>query len=189
MKILLAVVLGCALVGTAVARDSSARITPAMRAELNAEYKALAQWAANPAVVAAVRAQNAKGPIPGMTNGQWAKLAPNDPVVLSLQKNAGSVWLAKKIAASNGLIREAFLSGAQGELAGFASKPTAYFHTREAKFGEPMKGFAWEGKPEWDKSSRSHSIQYSVPVYDKGKVIGVLTLGVSMKMLKGQAAN
>lgn len=184
MKTFIAVLLGCALVGSAVARDSSNRLTPEMTTVLEGQRKIIAQWAANPIVVAAVRAQNAKGPLPGMTNSKWKGLAADDPLVASFQKSGAGVFLAKKLAASNGLIREAFLSGAQGESVAFAQKPTTYNHAKEPKFDAPMTGQAWMGKPEWDKSSRSHSVQISTPVFDRGKPIGVLVAGVSMKAMK-----
>ncbi len=185
MKTLIAVMLGCALIGSAVAaRDSSIRLNPEMTAVLDSQKKVIAQWAANPTVVAAVRAQNAKGPLPGMTNAKWKSLAADDPLVLSFQKNAAGVLLTKKMAASHGLIREAFLNAAQGEKVAFVQKPTNYNHAKEPKFDGPMSGQPWQGKPEWDKSSHSHAVQISTPVFDRGKPIGVLVAGVSVKELK-----
>ncbi len=184
MKTLLAVCLGCALVGNVLALDSAARITPEIRTQLDSEKRTLAKWAADPVVVAAVKAQNAKGAIPGMTNRKWHSLKPEDPTVQAFQKNSAGVWLTKKMAASDGMAREAFVSGAQGEKAAFVEKPTNYIHMGEPKFDVPMTGHQWEGVPEFDKSSHSHSVQISTPVFDKGKPIGVLTVGVSMKMMK-----
>lgn len=184
MKTLLATLLSCILIGNVLARDSASRITPEMQAALDKQAQVIAQWAANPVLVAAVKAQNAKGPLPGVTNAQWRKTSPDIPLIQAFQKNAAGVWLAKKIAASNGLFREAFLSAAQGEKVAFAEKPTQYIHKGEPKFDTAMKGHPWQGKPEWDKSSGSHSVQLTTPVLDRGKPIGVLAVGVSMKALK-----
>lgn len=185
MKTLLAALLGCALVGHVFALDSTARITPEIRAQLDAEKKTLVRWAADPVIVSAVKAQNAQGPIPGMTNRKWRSLKPNDHIVKAFETNAAGVLLIKKMAASGDMVREAFLCAAQGEKAAFAQKPTNYLHKGEPKFDEPMKtGKVWEGVPEFDKSSHSHSVQLAAPVLDKGKPIGVLVIGVSMKMMK-----
>lgn len=184
MKILTALVLGCLLAGHALAVDSASRITPAIQAALDAQKRLIAQWAADPSVIDAVKAQNAKGPIPGMTNGKWKSLKADDPAVTAFQKNRAGVFLAKKQAASKGLVLEAFLNAAQGEKAAFTAKPSSYLHAKTAKFDDPMIGRPWQGKPEFDKSSYSHSIQLSTPVLDRGKAIGVLVVGFSMKDLK-----
>lgn len=184
MKTLLAVGLGCALVGNALGLDPAARITPEIRAQLDTQIRTVAKWAADPVVVTAVRAQNARGPVPGLTNRKWRSLKPEDPTVLAFQKNAAGLFLTKKLAASGGMFNEAFLCGAQGEKVAFAEKPTTYIHKGEPKFDDPMAGKTWEGMPEFDKSSRSHAVQIAVPVVDKGKPIGVLVAGVSMKTMK-----
>lgn len=184
MKTLLAVVLGCAFVGNLLALDPAARITPEIRAQLDAQKRTLVKWAAHPVLVAAVKAQNAQGPIPGLTNRKWRSLKPEDPVVLAFQKSPAGTVLAKKLAASGGMFNEAFLCGALGEKVAFAEKPSTYIHKGEPKFDIPMTGKTWEGLPEYDKSSRSHAVQVAVPVFDKGKPIGVLVAGLSMKAMK-----
>jgi hypothetical protein len=184
MKTLLAVFLGCALVGNVLAADSTERITPEIRGQIDAQKHTLAQWAKDPTLLAAVRSQNAKGPIPGLTNRKWRSLKPSDPTVVAFQQNPAGVLLARKAAASKGMFNELFLCAAQGEKVAFVEKPTTYLHKGEPKFDVPMSGKAWEGVPEYDKSSHSHAIQISTPVFDKGKPIGVLVAGVSMRVMK-----
>ncbi len=94
--------------------------------------------------------------------------------------------LAAKIAASNGLYRELFLSASQGEKVAFTDKTSGYLHTGNEKFDLPMSGAVWQGKPEFDKSSHSYVIQVAVPVRSGGKPIGVLVAGLSMKTLEGR---
>ena len=184
MKILLAVFLGCALVGNVLALDSTARITPEIRGQIDTQKRTLAQWAKDPTVVAAVRSQNAKGPIPGLTNRKWRSLKLGDPTVTAFQQNPAGQLLSRKMAASKGLFNELFLCAAQGEKVAFVEKPSTYIHKGEPKFDVPMSGKPWEGVPEFDKSSHAHAIQISTPVFDKGKPIGVLVAGVSMRMMK-----
>jgi len=184
MKTLLAVFLGCALAGNLLALDSTSRITPEIRSQIDTQKRVLAQWAKDPTVVAAVRAQNTKGPIPGLTNRKWRSLKPNDPTVTAFQKNAAGEFLTGKMAASKGVFNELFLCAAQGEKVAFVEKPTTYIHKGEPKFDVPMSGKPWEGVPEFDKSSYSHAVQFSTPVFDKGKPIGVLVAGVSMRVMK-----
>jgi hypothetical protein len=187
MKILPIAILTCVLVGAAQARESANRITPEMQTELDAQKRTVASWARNATIVSAIAAQNAKGPIPGMTNRAWKRLAPDDALVGSFQTNAAGKWLAGKLASSKGLYREAFVSAAQGEKVAFFAKPTRYVHKGEPKFDVPMKGSVWQGEPEFDKSSDSYVIQLAAPVIRDGKPIGVLVVGVSMKSLKTAA--
>jgi hypothetical protein len=184
MKTLLAAVLGCALVGNLLAVDPAARITPEIRAQIDAQKRALAQIAKDPTIVSAVRKQNLDGPIPGLSNREWRSLKPENPIVRAFQKNPAAQVLARKMAASNGLFNELFLCGAQGEKVAFVHKPSTYIHKGEPKFDVPMSGKTWEGVPEFDKSSRSHALQIATPVFDKGKPIGVLVGGVSMRVMK-----
>lgn len=184
MKTLLAVLLGCALVGNVLAVDPAARITPEIRTQIDAQKRALAQIAKNPTIVSAVRAQNLNGPIPGLSNREWRSLKSDSPVVRAFQKNPAAQLLAQKMAASKGLFNELFLCAAQGEKVAFVHKPSTYIHKGEPKFDVPMSGKTWEGVPEFDKSSRSHAVQIATPVLDKGKPIGVLVGGVSMRVMK-----
>ena len=184
MKTLLAVLFGCALAGNILALDSAGRITPEIRAQIDTQKRVLAQIAKDPTLVSAVRAQNAKGPVPDLTNRKWRSLKPADPIVSAFQQSPAGLLLARKKAASNGIFNELFLCAAKGEKVAFVEKPSTYLHKGEPKFDIPMSGKAWEGTPEFDKSSRSHAIQISTPVFDKGKPIGVLVAGVSMRVMK-----
>ena len=177
MKTLTACLLSCFLAGSLTAAD----IAPSMQAALDAQKKIIAAWAADPVLVAAVKTQNAKGPIAGMDNAAWKKLPPGDPIVHALQTNAAGVWLAEKIKSGGGLFTEAFLNGAKGEKAAFAQKTTSYLHAGTPKFDVPMSGKPWQGVPEFDESSQTQAVQISTPVLDNGRPIGVLVVGISTR--------
>lgn len=181
MRTALVVVLSAVLVGTGWAAEQS--VTPEMQATLDAQKKVIVAWAADPAVIAAVQAQNKKGPIPGMDNAAWKKVQPGDAVVASLQQNPAGRLLKEKMRASNGLVTEAFVSGAKGEKVAFVEKTTSYIHAGSDKFDVPMHGKDWQGKPEFDESSRTTAVQIATPVLADGKPIGVLIVGVSVDRL------
>jgi hypothetical protein len=140
-------------------------------------------WAADPVLVAAVKAQNEKGPIPGMDNAAWKATEHSNPLVQTFQKNTAGVWLTEKLKASDGLFTEAFLSAAKGEKVAFVDKTTSYIHSGSAKFDVSMSGKEWQGEPEFDESSQAYAIQISTPVLDNGTTIGVLVVGVAVKKL------
>lgn len=184
MKISLAVLIGCALAAQAFALDPASRITPPIQTALDAQKKIIAKWAAHPVVVAAVKAQNARGPLHYMNNRQWRALQPGSPVIRGFQSNPAGKFLTQKLTEGKGLYREAFLNASHGEKVAFVTKPSRYIHVNEPKFTIPMSGRSWQGAPEWDKSSASHAIQIATPVLDRGKPIGTLVVGISMKSLQ-----
>jgi hypothetical protein len=154
--------------------------TPSTEAQLKGAKTVIAKWAAKPIVIAAVKAQNAKGPIAGMDNAKWAALKAGDPTVKALQSNKVAQWLTKKMKPSKGHFTEMFLNGSKGEKVAFVEKPTSYLHAGMPKFDVPMNGKIWQGKPEVDASSGKYGVQVAVPVLDAGKPIGVLVVGIAV---------
>lgn len=177
-------VLVCALSGLAMA--ASFEITPAVQAELDRQKQALATWAADPAIVHAVKEQNAKGPIAGMDNAKWKTVRRSDPVVAGLVGNPAGQFLKRKIEASGGGLDKAFLNGAHGEKVAFAEKTISYLHKGQEKFDVPMRsGKAWQMSQPWfDESLQAYALQVAVPVMDGGAPIGVLVASVPLTHLE-----
>ena len=134
-------------------------------------------WAANPVVVEAVLAQNAKGPIPGMDNAKWKTVPEKDAIVQGFINNEAAKFLKAEMANTDGICTGAFLNAAQGEKVAFSDKTGSYIHKGSAKFDVPFaSGKSWQGKPELDDSGKVYEIQISVPVLSDGKPIGVLVV-------------
>jgi hypothetical protein len=172
-------ILALLLAATVHAAETS--VTPEMQAILDAQKKIIVEWAADPVIIDAVRAQNVKGPLPGMDNLKWTATEPGDPIVRAFQHNPAGQFLTEKLKASKGVLSEAFLSAAKGEKVAFAEMTTRYNHQGMPKFDVPMSGKDWQGEPEYDESSQAFAVQISTPVLDNGKAIGVLVLGVALK--------
>lgn len=176
------------LVGMATMAWAAFEVTPAIQKELNRHIEVAKGWAASPVVVKAVLAQNAKGPIAGMDNAKWKTVRRSDELIKGFQRNEAGRFLAQKVAQSNELYSEAFLSAAQGEKVAFFEKTTSYIHRGAPKFDVPFTaGKAWQGKPEFDESSQTHQIQVSVPVLSDGKPVGVLVVGVNLSKIEKAA--
>jgi hypothetical protein len=160
-------------------------ITPAVQAELDKQKQVVAGWAADPAIVGTVKAQNAQGPLAGMDNPKWKATRRSDALVKGFQANPAGQLLKSKIDGSGGAFSEAFLNGSHGEKAAFVEKTTSYVHAGQAKHDVPFgSGKAWQGKPEFDESSQTYAVQISVPVNDGGKAIGSLVVGVNLTHLE-----
>lgn len=157
-------------------------ITKEMQQSIDDWKKTAAQWAADKAVVAAVVAQNAKGPIEGMDNKKWKTLRRRDAEVEQFTTNEAAKALAAKVKASNGVVGEAFVCAAKSEKVAFLEKTTSYLHAGAAKFDVPFgKLQVWQSEPSFDESTQTHSIQIAVPVLDpkdEKHAIGVLVIGL-----------
>jgi hypothetical protein len=157
-------------------------LDPAVQAKVDAQVKAIQAWAADPAVVAAVKAQNASpaADVAAMTQDKWTGLSVLDPFVRALTKNAAATFLKGK---KTDAVNEAFVSSADGAKVAFLSKTTNWSHKGKPKHDLPMSGKTWQGAVEVDESTGVQQVQVSVPVMDGGKAIGSLVVGVSPSKL------
>lgn len=174
------VLVGLGLAGTAWGAD----LSPAVQKEIDKHIEVVKGWAANPVLVKAVEAQNAKGPIAGMDNPKWKSVRRSDEVVKGFQSCEAGKFLKAKAEEGKEAYPEAFLSGAQGEKVAFIEKTSSYIHKGMPKFDVPFGGKAWQGKPEFDESSQAHQVQVGVPVLSGGKPIGVLVVGLNVTQLE-----
>ena len=159
-------------------------ITPAMQTEISRQTEVVKVWAANPAIVKAVLAQNEKGPIPGMDNAKWKTVRRSEELIRDLIGNEAGRFLTRKIEESGGVFARAFLSAARGEKVAFNEKTISYLHKGQAKFDVPMStGKTWQGPPELDEITQVHHVQIAAPVLSGGRPVGVLVVGVNLAKL------
>lgn len=172
----------------------AAFITPTLRAEdldaatqakVTAKIEVIKTWAADAAIVKAVKAQNEKLPaeFADMNQDKWKAAGILDPLVRSLTKNEAAAALKAKKSDSVG---EAFLSAADGTKVAFLTKPSNWSHKGKAKHDVPMTGKTWQGAVEVDESTGLRQIQVSVPVLDGDKAIGSLCVGLDLTKLKAE---
>jgi hypothetical protein len=159
------------------------QLDPDVQAKVDAKMKVIQTWAADPAIVSAVKAVNttplAAGA--GMTQDKWKGLSVLDPVVRGFSKNAPAEFLKTKKDES---VSEAFVCAADGTKVAFLSKPSNWSHKGKAKHDAPMTGKTWQGSVEVDESTGLQQIQLAVPVLEGDKPIGSLVVGLSLAKLK-----
>lgn len=155
-------------------------LAPDQQAKLDAKVAELKAWSTEPAIVAAVKAHNAKPEHPEYTNDSWKALTVLDPAVRAFQQNAVATWIKSK---KGEAVTEAFVSGADGAKVAFLSKPSGWTHKGKPKHDKPMTGKNWQGEIEVDASTGARQIQVSVPVLDGGKAIGSIVVGFSVAKL------
>ena len=87
------IVSAVAALGLVASVAMAADITPKMQLKIDTYKKQSATWAADPAIVKAVKDANAQGPISGMGNAKWRELKEDDPIVSGLVSNASGQLL------------------------------------------------------------------------------------------------
>lgn len=170
-----------ALLGTALAED----ITPKMQPGIDAYKKQAATWAADPAIVKAVKEANARGPIPAMGNAKWRELKETDPIVSGFVTSATGKLLTKWMNADARGINKIVLSGNKSQRVAFTSMPAIYIGKGKPNFDEAFDGKLWhQGESKPDPSTGIDTVQIAAPVKDGGDVIGVLLVSLTAANLK-----
>lgn len=157
----------------------------ATQAKVTAKINVIKTWAADPAIVTAVKAQNGSVPaeLAAMTQDKWKAAGILDPIVRGLTKNdAAGILKSKK----TDDVSEAFLSAADGTKVAFLAKPSNWSHKGKAKHDVPMTGKTWQGAVEVDDSTGVRQLQVAVPVLDGEHAIGSLVVGLDLGKLKAE---
>ena len=159
---------------------AQADLPPPVQAKVDKYKQKLVEWAADPAIITAVKEANVKGAVAGITNSKWDELTDKDPEVSAILNSATSVLL-RQWDQDKG-INKLFLRDKDGNLVAASNKPLLYNSAPRTVIKEAMKGVAWaanEIKP--DVTTQIKSVQLSAPVKDGGKVIGVIHSAVTVE--------
>lgn len=153
-------------------------LPPALQAKTDLYKKRLVEWAANPAIVAATKAANAKGALPGMTNSKWNDLDDKDPAVRGFETSIAGALIVKWEEDKG--INKLVLRDEKANLVAASTKPLLFNNTTRPVYSMAIKGQVWaatEVKP--DPTTGIKSVQASAPVMDGDKVIGVIHAGIT----------
>jgi hypothetical protein len=144
--------------------------------------------AADRAVVTAVVEQNARQLTPAwlqQVDREWmATRGVNDIMRRHIDSPCGQALRAAS--AQQPAVVEAFAMDGQGALVCTMAKTTDYFQGDEPKWQRAFaggRGAEFVDAPEWDESSQGYTIQVSVPVKDRDRVVGALTVGFDLDRL------
>jgi hypothetical protein len=152
------------------------------------EAARLQAWGNDPAIVAAVKAQNAKRATAAQVKSldeQWSA-GKAEALVKQVTTGACADHL-RKLVAGNAGYGETFLMDNQGALVCATTKTTDYWQGDEAKWQRAYaegKGSVFIDRPRFDDSSAQRLAQISIPVLDNGAAIGAVTVGISIDKLQ-----
>lgn len=173
---------------------------PAYANEFEGPLRALAEtelmaWVRDPAVLDAVRAQNAEhanvaqGDIDALDKQWRAEVGGTSaPMIDGVLSRAGSVWLRSRKDSAGGLITEVFVTDNHGLNVIQSDVTSDYWQGDEAKFTETFgkpDGTVHLGEVELDESTQTYQSQVSLPVNDPatGESLGAVTFGINLEML------
>ena len=173
------------VLGLAVSPAIAADITPKMQLKIDAYKKHSAVWAADPAIVNAVKDANAKGPINGMGNAKWRELKETDSIVNAFVSSATGQLLTKWMNGDAKGINKIVLSGNKSQRVAFTSMPAIYIGKGKPNFDEAFEGKLWhQGESKPDPSTNIDTVQIAAPVKDGSEVIGVLLVSLTATSLQ-----
>ena len=165
---------------------------PAMQAFADSTVKA---WVANPELIAAINAQNAKNA--GLSqadidalDSQWRTEveASSAPMIEGVLGNALSGFLVSKKEEAGGVVTEVFVMDAVGLNVGQSDVTSDYWQGDEAKWQKTYQvgpEAVFIDEVEHDESTQSFQSQLSMSVVDPGtgEVIGAITVGIDVDAL------
>jgi len=145
----------------------------------------LAAYGTNPAIVAAVKAENAKGKTLDQIkaiDAKWQADAGLADYMKALMDSECGQHL-RKIEKSVPYFAEIFVMDNQGANVAMTDKTSDYWQGDEAKFQKSFAGGAgavFVDEVKFDESTQAYLVQVSVPVKDGDKVIGAITFGIDV---------
>ena len=153
------------------------------------------QWISNPAVIEAVKAQNAKHAglsqtdIDNMDKDWRAQTdASSKPMIDAVLSNALSKFLRQQKDSTQGLVTEVFVMDNRGLNVGQSDVTSDYWQGDEAKWQKTYQAGAdaiFIDEVEMDESTQTFQSQLSMSITDPatGEVIGAITVGVNVDAL------
>lgn len=155
---------------------------------LSDEAARLQVWGSESAIVAAVKAQNAKKLTAAQVQALDEQWTAGKAEALVKQVTTGACAdRLRALVATNAGYGETFVMDQQGALVCATAKTSDYWQGDEAKWQRAYndgKGAVFIDRPKFDDSSAQRLAQISVPVVEDGAAIGAITIGVAVDKLK-----
>lgn len=174
---------------------------PALASDIEESVRAFAEetaraWASEPAVIEAVRRQNAahaeltQAQIDALDQQWRAEIgAATQPTIEPVAQEPLSAWLAERRDEAMGLVTEIFVMDSRGLNVAMSDLTSDYFQGDEAKWTETFLAgpeAVHVGEIEVDESTQRFQTQASVTVVDpeSGEPIGAITVGLDLDYIE-----
>lgn len=184
MKKSLALAVAMALLPAAVGGQSA----DALQKALTAEAAKLEAWAADEAIVAAVKRQNVRSmPLADIQKIDKEWMAGGAQATVRQVTTGACADRLRALAATDARYGETLVMDDQGALVCATQRTSDYWQGDEAKWTRTFnggKGTPFIDRPKLDESAKERLAQISLPVVENGKTIGVITVGLNMQHLR-----
>lgn len=162
---------------------------------LHAYQKEINTWVADPVLVDAILAQNARtsglsqDDIDALDSAWRAEVGQTDtPTIVPVLSGAAADFLRTQVAASGGRITEIFIMDGRGLNVAASDVTSDYWQGDEAKFTDTYDvgpGSVHFSEVEFDESTQRYQSQISMTIADPatGQAIGAVTVGVDVEAL------
>jgi hypothetical protein len=183
------VVATATLAVAAIAAARPAAAEPAPAAVVALAKSTIARLGSAPAVVKAVKTQNAAGASLADVQAhdrKWIATPGIADFMKALMSSDAGLYLART-AKGSPYYSEIFVTDKLGANVAMSAKTSDYWQGDEPKFTESWKGGRGEvfvSDVNFDKSTQKYIVHVSVPVKDGDAVIGVLVAGVDVAKVK-----
>jgi hypothetical protein len=140
----------------------------------------------DPVIVAAVKAENAKGKTLAQIKAhdeKWMATAGVADYMQAIMASECGQHL-RKLQEGSDYLAEIFVMDNQGATVAMTDKTSDYWQGDEAKFQKSFNngtGSVFVDEVEFDESAQSYLVQVSVPVKDGGTIIGAITFGIDVE--------
>lgn len=152
-------------------------ISPATQKIVDDHMKKLMQWSANPTVVAAAKASNSAGGIPGMSPAKWTELADSDAIIKGIMTSPAGKFVDSL---DGKTINKVVVRDKAGNVVAANTKVVLYNVSHRPVFKTAITGAPWQQDAvQKDVTTQIRSVQIAVPIKDGGEVIGVMHASVS----------
>ena len=162
---------------------------PAPQKIIDLANSQLAAYGTDPIIVAAVKAENAKGKTLAQIkemDAKWMATPGVDDFMKSLMESEAGKHLVA-IRTAHPYIAEIFVMDDQGANVAMSDKTSDYWQGDEAKWQKSFnngQGAVFVDEVKFDASSQAYLVQVSVPVKDGDKTIGAITFGTDVDKVK-----
>ena len=163
--------------GLFLAPAANAALPAEIQVKIDSYKKKLSEWAADPVIVKATNEANARGST-GMSNAKWDELADNAPAIQATI--TGPVSQKLRMWEEDKGINKLYLRDINGNVIAGVTRTTLFNAAKRPHIAAALKGeIAHTNEIKPDPSTQVKSVQLAVPVFDAGKVIGVLHTAIN----------
>lgn len=193
MRILALLIALAMLPPTLFAQEQDSPSQDELKQLLKTKIRSVQHMALNPRVIRATRRQNSEKlalDLIKQRDEEWKSTEELTHFKRALQENDAGRFL-KRVVGINKSFNEAFVTDNQGANVAAYPATSDYWQGDEEKWTASFNdgsGQIFMGPLEYDESTKTYAVQISAPLYDRGRTIGVLVVGVTLDYLKAKQA-